>query len=69
MPETEKIILNQLIAVSDCKVERVDEGIQLSGMGYVRTPKAYKVPLKIEVDAKTNSTNLRLHYAKGQVIY
>jgi hypothetical protein len=68
MPKTEEILLDELIAVSDCKVERVDEGIHLSGMGYVRTPKAYKVPLKIETIAKTDSTNVRLHFAKGQVI-
>jgi hypothetical protein len=68
MPNTDEILLDQLVAVSDCQVEPVDKGIQLSGMGYVRTPKAYQVPLKIDVIAKTDSTNLRLHFAKGQVI-
>ncbi len=64
-----EVPLEDLIPVSECAVEKSSEGLVLRGFGYVRTPKSYSVPLKIEAVAKTDSTNLRLHYAKGHVIF
>lgn len=63
-----EIPLADLLPVSQC-VAKCDSGhLSLSGFGYVRTPAVYEVPLRIEAVAKTDSTNLRLHYAKGHVI-
>jgi hypothetical protein len=61
--------LEDLIPVSNVEVEEVEEGLKLSDMGYVRTTQVYGVPLKINVVAKTDSTNIRLHYAKGHIIF
>lgn len=36
---------------------------------YVLTPKAYKVPVRIEVVARTDSSNIRLKYGRGQIIF
>ncbi len=36
---------------------------------YVLTPRAYKVPVRIEAVARTDSSNIRLKYAKGQIIF
>jgi hypothetical protein len=63
-----QVPLDELIAVSECTAEETPEGLVLKGFGYVRTPEIYSVPLKIQAVAKTDSTNLRLHFAKGHVI-
>lgn len=36
---------------------------------YVLTPRAYKVPVRIEAVARTDSSNIRLKYAMGQLIF
>ncbi|GGG58040.1 VOC family protein [Paenibacillus radicis (ex Gao et al. 2016)] len=36
---------------------------------YVLTPRAYKVPMRIEAVARTDSSNIRLKYGKGQIIF
>ncbi|MFF2092193.1 VOC family protein [Paenibacillus sp. NPDC058174] len=36
---------------------------------YVLTPRAYRVPVKIEAVARTDSSNIRLKYGKGQIIF
>ena len=66
MPE---IPLSGLFPVSTCVAECDGEHLRLSGFGYVRTPGVYAVPLRIEAVAKTDSTNLRLHFGKGHVIF
>ena len=65
MPE---IPLFELVPVSECVAKCDSEWLSVSGYGYVRTPGVYAVPLRIEAVAKTDSTNLRLHFAKGHVI-
>lgn len=64
----ESIILKDLIPVADSFVDYHKDELIVSGMGYVRTSKYYKVPLKINLIAKTDSHNIRLHFAKGQII-
>ncbi len=64
-----EISLSELVPVSLCRAESDGEHLRLSGYGYARTPGAYAVPLRIEAVAKTDSTNLRLHFAKGHIIF
>ena len=64
----EAIPLSEMLPVSQCVAKCDSEHLRLSGYGYVRTPGTYGVPLTIEAVAKTDSTNLRLHFAKGHVI-
>ena len=63
-----EIPLADMLPVSQCVAKCDSEHLVLSEYGYVRTPEVYEVPLTIEAVAKTDSTNLRLHYAKGHVI-
>lgn len=60
--------LDDLVPVSACRVSTENNELILDGVGYVQTPEVYQVPVKIEVVAKTDSTNLRLHFGKGQII-
>ncbi|ARU60791.1 hypothetical protein CBW65_06565 [Tumebacillus avium] len=62
------IPLHELVPVSACQARLQDLELELSGTGYVQTRESYQVPLQIEVVAKTDSTNLRLHFGKGQII-
>ncbi|MDE2890436.1 MAG: hypothetical protein OXR72_19720 [Gemmatimonadota bacterium] len=64
----EAIQLFDMLPVSQCVAKCDSEHLVLSGYGYVRTRGVYEVPLTIEAEAKTDSTNLRLHFAKGHVI-
>ena len=64
-----EIPLSELLPVSMCGAESDGEHLRLSGYGYVRTPGVYAVPLRIEAVAKTDSTNLRLHFGKGHIIF
>ena len=40
-----------------------------SGNGLVGTPQSYSAPIKIEMRAKTNSTNLRIYYGRSKTNY
>ncbi len=64
-----EILLSEMLPVSECSVSSDGVHLRLSGYGYARTPEAYAVPLMIEAIAKTDSTNLRLHFAKGHIIF
>ncbi len=64
-----EILLSEMLPVSECSVSSDGGHLRLSGYGYARTPEAYAVPLMIEAIAKTDSTNLRLHFAKGHIIF
>ena len=64
-----EISLSERVPVSMCGAESDGEHLRLSGYGYARTPGAYAVPLRIEAVAKTDSTSLRLHFAKGHIIF
>lgn len=53
---------------------RTDEGYMLDSGDhmdnrYIWTPKAYQVPVRIEVVAQTDSSNIRIKYAKAQFIF
>ncbi len=64
-----EILLSEMLPVSECSVSSDGVHLRLSGYGYARTPEAYAVPLMFEAIAKTDSTNLRLHFAKGHIIF
>lgn len=64
----QEIPLSRLVPVSECVAKCDSERLSLTGYGYVRTPDIFAVPLRIEAVAKTDSTNLRLHFAKGHII-
>ncbi len=51
------------------EVTRTEEGVRIA-RGGIRTPTGYAVPCRIDVIAKTNSTNIRLGFGeKGLVIF
>ncbi len=64
-----EILLSEMLPVSECSVSSDGGHLRLSGYGYARTPEAYAVPLMIEAVAKTDSTNLRLHFSKGHIVF
>lgn len=64
----ETINIKELIPVADSRIEFSEDYLTVSGMGYVRTKEYYKVPLRISLTAMTDSHNIRLHFAKGQII-
>ena len=64
-----EISLSEMVPVSECLVGLDGRQLALSGYGYARTPGAYTVPLRIEAVAKTDSTNLRLHFSKGHIVF
>lgn len=66
--------LSDLIANVDNYITETKEGLSLFhehhlDKTYALTPRAYKVPVRIEAVARTDSSNIRLKYAKGQVIF
>lgn len=63
--------LLRLLSEGTCDRILVKEGLQLTGDLddlFAMTAKHYRVPLLIECTAKTDSTNIRLSYARGKVI-
>lgn len=63
-------IVRQLVATgcsSKQKRNQLEITLESNG-GYVSTQHFYKVPLRVSVTAKTDSTNLRLRFAKSEVI-
>ena len=66
-------LLDELIRVKGCRVERLEGYVQLTGTGgdraLVQSVREFPTPLIIRVRARTNSTNLRLHYGVGQLIF
>ena len=58
-------------ATKDIKLNYTDNGAMVMhtmiGDGRVGTPQEFSVPLKIEMRAKTDSTNMRIYYSHNQV--
>ncbi|WP_409346151.1 sigma-70 family RNA polymerase sigma factor [Paenibacillus sp. MBLB4367] len=55
-----------------CKPEMHSDGLHImlkSNGGYAITPDKYKVPLRIMLVAKTDSTNLRIRFALSEIIF
>jgi len=66
--------LSELVANIDNFVTVTADGLTLYNAHkldntYVLTPKAYKVPVRIEAVARTDSSNIRLKYGRGQIIF
>jgi len=69
-----KVKLDELTpgTISQNSVEFIDEGLRLQFAGDERcyvTPCEYSLPVKINLKAKTDSTNIRLYYGRGEVIF
>lgn len=64
--------LLEVLSDGNCDRLLVKEGLQLSGdveSIFALTSKRYSVPFLLDVTAKTDSTNIRLKFAKGGVIF
>lgn len=67
--------LPPLLPFFGCVIERTSEGIQLRGAGRNHmnasaiTDRCYRAPFTLRVVAKTDSTNLRLYWHLGEVIF
>jgi len=68
-------LLMSMIPFMGCVIERVSEGVKLTGaskdhmMAVALTTQAFKPPFTIKTTAKTDSTNLRLYWHVGEVIF
>ncbi|XEC96759.1 Ig domain-containing protein [Paenibacillus tarimensis] len=63
--------LETLVPVGNITLSKTDEGLVMSGAndtGVAIYPTAVTIPAKIDLTAKTDSTNIRLKYGSGQVI-
>lgn len=64
--------LLKLLSDGSCDRLIVKEGLQLTGSAdgvYALTAKRYTIPFLLDLTAKTDSTNIRLRFAKGDVIF
>ncbi len=66
-------LLDSMISVSDCLMTRDGDGLHLSGAtsdrSLVRTSGTFRPPFVVRLRAKTDSTNLRIYYNSGMVIF
>jgi hypothetical protein len=81
MPDPSKLaampndLLSSMIPFMGCISENTAEGVQLTGasrdhmMAVLLTPKLYRPPFSIKTTAKTDSTNLRLYWHVGEIIF
>lgn len=65
------MVLKEMLTF-DCTVEKGNAQLKINcdhDNGFAVTPLKYKTPLTIELEAKTDSTNIRLVFAKGMLIF
>lgn len=68
-------LLLSMIPFFGCTIERTPDGVRLTGasqdgMNAVAiTPRVFRAPFTLETVAKTNSTNLRLYWHLGEIIF
>lgn len=68
-------LLSSMIPFFGCIIEHTPEGARLTGasrnhMNAVAiTPKAFRTPFTLRTSAKTDSTNLRLYWHLGEIIF
>ncbi|MDF2716072.1 MAG: hypothetical protein K0R28_2997, partial [Paenibacillus sp.] len=63
--------LDELIPFGNIKMSRTDEGLAIicpDDTGIAVFPEAVTIPARIDLTAKTNSTNIRIKFGSGQVI-
>lgn len=66
-----KFDLETLVPAGNITLSRTDEGLAMSGpndTGVAIYPTAISIPVRIDLTAKTDSTNIRLKYGTGQII-
>lgn len=72
MPEN---LIHRLVPHQGCVITRTVEGIEIAGsaMNWVMSagvaPLVVRAPVRIRVVGKTDSTNLRLHFHRGELIF
>lgn len=68
-------LLTTLLPYLGCVIRRTTEGVQLTGAGgygilaAAITPRTLRAPFTMRVVAKTDSTNLRLYWHLGEIIF
>jgi hypothetical protein len=68
-------LIHQLIPHQGCVITRTPEGIEISGsaMNWVMSaavaPLVCRAPFTFRVVGKTDSTNLRMHWHRGELIF
>ena len=68
-------LLPSMIPFMGCVIERMSDGVKLTGasrdhmMAVALTPKLFRPPFTVKTVAKTDSTNLRLYWHVGEVIF
>lgn len=72
-PEGSSDLLDEVVRVKGCRVERLGGHVQLTGRGrdraHILSVREFPTPLVIRTRVRTNSTNVRLHYGLGQLIF
>src|SRR5262249_51205389 len=69
------ILLSSMIPFMGCIISRTAEGMELTGasqdhmMAVALTPRTFRPPFTIKTVAKTDSTNLRLYWHVGEIIF
>jgi hypothetical protein len=72
MPEN---LISKLVPHQGCVITRTDEGIEIAGsaMNWVMSaavaPFVCRAPFAFRVVGKTDSTNLRMHWHRGELIF
>jgi hypothetical protein len=68
-------LLSSMIPFMGCVIVRTPDGVQLTGasrdhmMAVALTCKSFRPPFTVKTVAKTDSTNLRLYWHVGEVIF
>lgn len=68
-------LIGRLVPHQGCVITRIDDGIQIAGsaMNWVMSagvaPLVCRPPFAFRVVGKTDSTNLRMHYHRGELIF
>lgn len=68
-------LLSSLIPFFGCVIQKTADGVQLTGAGQNHmnaaaiTPRTYQAPFTLRAVAKTDSTNLRLYWHLGEIIF
>lgn len=71
---TSKVVLDDLILYIPevLEVQKVEEGLQIRCEGNtlsLRTPNKYELPIRIDLTAKTNDTNIKLYYGLSEIVF
>jgi len=68
-------LIHRLVPHQGCVITRIDDGIEIAGsaMNWVMSaaiaPFVVRPPVVIRVVGKTDSTNLRMHFHRGELIF